>query len=132
MNRKEAIQFSYNILDINKKYAIISISEVDYKSPEFNNHSNIVSVLKVHFDDVEKNDKNCITNSDALKIANFVKSQVANIDTLIVHCLAGRSRSAGCAAAISKWYFNDDTFYFKRYNPNMSVYRLVLNALIKI
>lgn len=129
MNRKDAINFSFNISD-NKKYAIVSISEVDDSFPEFKNSSNIVSVLKVHFDDVDKNDRNCITENDALKIADFVKNVAPNIDILIVHCLAGRSRSAGCAAAISKWYFNDDSFYFKRYNPNMTVYRLVLNSLM--
>ena len=80
---------------------------------------------------MDKNAKNCITEDEAFKIANFVKIVVSDIDTLIVHCLAGRSRSAGCTAAISKWYFNDDTYYFKRYNPNMTVYRLVLNALMK-
>jgi predicted protein tyrosine phosphatase len=43
----------------------------------------------------------------AREIAKFV-IQYQDIDTLIVHCDAGISRSAGIAAAISKWYFGSE------------------------
>lgn len=133
MNRKNAIKLSYKIPNDSKKYAIISISELSDPSPHFNHSSNLISVLKLNFDDVDKNENGnyCMTEKDAKKIAEFIRYFAPKIDCLVVHCLAGRSRSAACAAAISKWYFEDDSLYFQQYNPNMLVYRLTLNALME-
>lgn len=49
---------------------------------------------------------------------------------VIVHCSAGKSRSAGMAAAIMKCLNDDDTPIFndRRYTPNMRVYRMMLDA----
>ena len=46
----------------------------------------------------------------------------------VVHCTAGRSRSAAVAAALSKVLLGTDSSIFnnKRFNPNMRVYRMVL------
>lgn len=49
---------------------------------------------------------------------------------VIVHCSAGKSRSAGMAAAIMKCLNDDDTLIFndRRYMPNMRVYRMMIDA----
>jgi hypothetical protein len=51
------------------------------------------------------------------------------IDLLMVHCLAGISRSAAVAAAIAKVKYNDDSLYFTRYKPNISVYSILSELL---
>ena len=45
---------------------------------------------------------------------------------VVLHCDAGMSRSPGLAAALSKVLVGDDTEFFKRYRPNMRVYRTLL------
>lgn len=133
MSRRKAIDFSYKIPNQEKKYAIISISEVSDTYPNFHYSQNLVDVLKLSFDDVDKNENGCYRMSfmDAMKIVDFLKKNEDKVDVLIVHCLAGRSRSTGVAAAIAKWKFHDDSVYFKEYTPNMHVYRTLLNALVE-
>lgn len=64
------------------------------------------------------------------KIIGFVEKNKDKIDTLICACEAGISRSAGCAAAISKFYFDDDKiFYSSGYIPNNLIYRTILYKL---
>ena len=55
-----------------------------------------------------------------------------DLDLIIVQCEAGQSRSAGVAAALMKYVWNDDTAIFnnKKYTPNMLCYRTVLNELM--
>lgn len=45
---------------------------------------------------------------------------------MVLHCDAGMSRSPGVAAALSKVLVGDDSQFFKRYRPNMRVYRTLL------
>jgi hypothetical protein len=49
---------------------------------------------------------------------------------VVVHCTAGKSRSAAVAAALMKSIEGDDSPIFNdpRYRPNMRVYRMVLEA----
>lgn len=47
---------------------------------------------------------------------------------LIIHCDAGMCRSPAVAAAVAKALDGDDTEYFRRYRPNMRVYRMMLEA----
>lgn len=47
---------------------------------------------------------------------------------IIVHCDMGWSRSPAVAAALSKIMTNDDMIFFKRYDPNMRVYRTLINT----
>jgi predicted protein tyrosine phosphatase len=53
----------------------------------------------------------------------------AEFENFIVHCDAGHSRSPAVAAAISKAFGEDDSMYFKRYRPNMRVYRNLLDVI---
>ena len=68
---------------------------------------------------------------DAEKIKQFVEAHKE--DSIIVHCDAGVSRSAGIAAALMKFYNGDDTPIFDnpRYCPNMLCYRTMLNTMME-
>ena len=130
MSRTTARRFSFS--SHKGKTAVISISDCDKNFPNLNNNTRngIAYQCKLHFDDVESGEENCITDADAEKIVTFVNRISDKADLLIVHCEAGVSRSAGVAAAIMKFIYDDDTPVFDSpiYYPNMTCYRKVLNA----
>lgn len=131
MNRRDAVRYSFHPQQ--EKTAVISIGTPNeqyhtgvYTSP----YNGISSVLRLWFDDVESG-KDCIRKEDAEKIKRFVEAHKE--DSIIVHCDAGVSRSAGIAAALMKYYNGDDTPIFDnpRYCPNMLCYRTMLNTLME-
>lgn len=132
LNRKEAKKFSYEPHDF--KTAIISITDTDKADVVFekNETNGIRAVLKLKFDDVERDSKDlrCITKDDAEKIVKFINKNKNKVDKIIVHCEAGVSRSAGVGAAIMKAINGDDWVVFNNPTmcPNMKCYRTVLNA----
>ena len=134
LNRKEAKKFSCESHDF--KTAIISITDTDKADVIFekNEVNGIRAVLRLKFDDVERDYKNehCITKEDAESIVKFVNKNKNKVDKFIVHCEAGVSRSAGVGAAIMKALNGDDWDVFKNplKCPNMKCYRTVLNAFI--
>ena len=81
--------------------------------------------------DVDKTyiDNIAIDKTNAHKIVKFAKMYWDKVNTIIVHCGTGVSRSAACAAAIAKYFTGYDDFIFDnfKYRPNMMVYRTVLN-----
>lgn len=117
-----------------KKAVLISITNTD------SNFAYIVpnkyeKILRLNFDDIKQAEPGYFEISDeqASKIASLAKwanEQEEEIQ-IVVNCDAGISRSSGTAAAIAKFFLNDDMYYFKSvlYNPNMLVYRKVLQKL---
>lgn len=138
MNRNSAISYSHK--PHSESSVIISISNFDEPTfPPFGTNPNngVKKTLCLFFDDVEVTEKDVryhpISEDDARKIVNFVKRWKNQVDTIIVHCAAGQSRSAGVMAAISKWMTGSDMWVFDHtyYKPNMSCYRMVLNEFYK-
>lgn len=132
MNWKEAQDLTYNDFSLNR--FIISIKSVGMEDVEFNwdNHS-ILGVLYEEFNDWDDGKSDCISPKQAKEIAKYVKEYWDKVDQFVVHCEGGVSRSAGCAAAILKYFTGDDSQIFNdnNYCPNMLVYRLVLEALME-
>lgn len=137
MSRKVASEYAHGkaFFD-NHNYipsVIISITDIWENHPSLpkTTTNKIRDILSLKFEDTELEREDGITDNDAKQIAQFVDKYFGNIDMIIVHCEAGVSRSAGCAAAIMKFYRGDDTPIFDNghYVPNMLVYRKVLNAL---
>jgi predicted protein tyrosine phosphatase len=117
-----------------KSWAAISIST---RPEEFAVLSDVnrVDLLQLSFWDIanpESSDisdlrrKNCFKAEQAKKILEFLKLNESKIETLLVHCEAGVSRSPAVAAAISKILWNEDEMYFKKYLPNGFVYKMIL------
>lgn len=149
MDFMSAFQYVYNHAgyEKGKHFAVLSIQEYPFElmGVEYKVGGNCLAALNVHFSDItnqmeeqiRKEKKNwgneikLIEDSDANEIKQFVESLFSlNIDTLIIHCHAGVSRSSAVAAAITKYYTNDDSIYFNsdRFAPNMTVYYKVLKA----
>lgn len=134
MSRPEAERYFHKPHE--EKSVAISITNVgDANANIYRNSNNrLFDVCRVQFDDVERGGKNCITKKEAETIADFVdKYKDTSIDTLVVHCEAGQSRSAGVAAAIMKKLYDNDMPIFgnPKFTPNQTCYRETLNALFE-
>lgn len=65
--------------------------------------------------------------AQARSILQFVKQHRDAIERIVVHCDAGLSRSPAVAAAIAVCLDQSDEEFFRRYRPNMLVYRTLLD-----
>lgn len=88
-------------------------------------------VLKLWFDDVcgpeSYNDMDCLefSEDDAKQIVEFVKSFPTTVDTIIVHCAAGISRSAAVGVVLSQVFENSELFKLHSISPNPLVMKLL-------
>ena len=116
-------------------HIIISISTPHEKAPSISTNSKTKAILRIQFYDAcneipnnqVENQAFIFNESHADKILTFVRENQC-VDTVIVHCDAGMSRSPGVAAALTKLYDGDDTNFFKKYFPNSRVYHTILNT----
>lgn len=127
-------------------HAVISITDPDNRKPaQFTISDFTKDVLYIKCYDVDKGSANyfwyperykkgAFTKEQAVEILDFMEEVKDDIDTLVVHCDAGISRSSGVAAALSLIYTGTDKGIFmdKRYTPNMFMYRTILNIHNKI
>ena len=89
-------------------------------------------VLRLCFDDAEDSRfwQNLMTEEQADAICAFVLRYAREIDTLIIHCAAGASRSPAVAAGILGGLRQDESQVWQNpaYHPNPRVYRMVREA----
>ena len=114
---------------------LISIASKEQPDAEVscNEDNNLKDILFLHFNDTDSLDVDSghIVDEDAEQIKEFVnKYKDTDIDTLIVNCGAGQSRSAGVAAAILMYLTGSDRQIYddKKYTPNRLCYSTVLKA----
>ena len=129
-SRKEISSF-FETETVDKPTIVISISNSDGEKPRVlrRNLENVIEKLYLFFDDVDTTDTYLqeFQKDDAKNILDFVKRNLNLCDNIFIHCCAGISRSTGVAAALSKVLNGNDEYYFKRYCPNMLVYRTILD-----
>ena len=140
MNRRDAVKFTYSHIPMSNDklknhYFIISISNQFDEHPHFAHDDDCKGICYLNFDDVEKGEKYCMTESDLDYLMYFLTKAFKlhpYVENMIVHCEAGQSRSAGMAAALLKFYNGDDWEIFNnpKYTPNMTIYRMVLERLM--
>jgi len=114
-----------------EKSVVISITSKNGKPANIYTTDNLSEILFLNFDDISRTDLNLseehftLFNRDfARKILDFVEKHTDKL--IICQCEAGISRSAGVAAALSKIYNEDDSFFYKNYRPNSLVYSEIL------
>jgi predicted protein tyrosine phosphatase len=117
-------------LDRPEPHAVISIREPGSDQPAIPRNEHCRGILRLSFHDVDReaDGKLLFTAADAREILAFVTRVRPEIETLVVHCEAGISRSAGVAAALAKVYDGSDGFFFEHYIPNRLVYSTLLRA----
>lgn len=112
--------------------AIVSITDLVTLPNRFQKAGWIKNVMWLHFEDVEEEEDavNCLSDEQALKIKNFITKVGASVERIIIHCDAGVSRSAGIAAAVLRYFGQDENLIWgdPQYNPNRTCYRKMLKA----
>lgn len=106
-------------------YAIISIQDthtggfgITFTPSQF-----CQDVLTLYFDDIVREVEGAVLFSDEMagQIISFIKKN-RKVDTLLVHCYAGQSRSRAVGAFAVKMLGGDNSKYFSQGDPNMYVY----------
>jgi predicted protein tyrosine phosphatase len=92
-----------------ERYAVLSFIDVGCEPPRLERHEGFVERLVIHADDCTPDDASfagrtlCpLSQAQARQVARFVRANADRIDTLLVHCHAGLSRSPGAATAIAE------------------------------
>ena len=130
-SRQRAKRESYRI---SEPTLIISITDPILGPNVFARNSNIIGLCRLQFDDVTEENARAedvlMSDSDALKIKDYVLRYKDRVACIIVHCEVGVSRSAGVMAAIQKYLIGDDSAIFAEdaFSPNMYCYRKMLDA----
>lgn len=116
---------------LGKDFILISITspEEDHVKIPQNDHNR--GVLRLKFHDIESpiGGYSHFTSSQAASIRAFIESDHST-DTIVCQCEAGISRSAGVAAALTKYYGMNEKMIFNngRWMPNLLVYKKCIEA----
>ena len=106
-------------------YAVISIqdSHTNGFGVTFSENKYCKGVLTLQFDDIIREVEGAVLFSEdmAVQIIKFIK-KYEFVDTLLIHCYAGQSRSRAVGAFAVKMLGGDNSIYFAQYNLNMYVY----------
>lgn len=91
-----------------------------------------LDALFLEFDDLDgpyPSEKITLFNKGhAAMILGFFEKWKDTVDTFVINCEAGISRSAGIGAALCKICGYDDSRFFKQFCPNRLVYRTILEG----
>lgn len=92
-----------------ERYAVLSFVDVGVEPPHMQRREGLVERLVISCDDCTPGDPpfngrrlRPLSEAQAKQVARFVHANAGRIDTLVVHCHAGISRSPGAALAIAE------------------------------
>ena len=89
-------------------------------------------MLTLYFDDIIKEVEGAVLFSDeqADQIIDFILAH-RDVETLLIHCYAGRSRSRAVGAFAVRMLGGDNSRYFQTGSPNQYVYDCLESAWIR-
>ena len=127
LSRNKAKRLSFHLTE---PTIIISITDVDKPPVLFQRSANLLNVLRLSFNDVDKDGDFPMQPSMAREVIRFVSRYLDKVKRIVVHCEAGISRSAGVCAALMVILEGTDSAVFEnpKYHPNPCCYSRVLNA----
>ena len=115
-------------------YAVISIQDTHTGGfgITFSESNFCKGVLTLYFDDIVKEISGAVLFDDEMaeRVIDFITSH-KQVDTLLVHCYAGQSRSRAVGAFAVKMLGGDNSRYFKGAIPNQYVYDVLESAWIR-
>ena len=94
-----------------------------------------LSHLILVVDDIDKpvEGLNLFNKEDAAYIVDTIANLKESVNMVVCKCDAGRSRSAGAAAALDRFFNNDDRFTANpKYNPNVHILNVLYKELLKL
>ena len=116
-------------------FAIISIQDAQSNGFgfEFTESKFCKGVLTLEFDDVYKKVRGTVPfNKDmANQIIDFLDEYDGKVDTLIIHCYAGQSRSRAVGAFAKHFIGDDNTKLIENGSINMFVYDMLMKEYNK-
>jgi predicted protein tyrosine phosphatase len=117
-------------------YVLISISDPDKLRPKPKKTHLCRAVMFLRFHDAEPSagfelpaNIRLMTARQARQVWDFVLRWKGEVRAIVVHCEAGMSRSPAVAAAICKGLGEDDSRFWREYQPNQFVYDLLLRTM---
>ena len=120
---------------VRQPYVLISICDPRKRSPRLPKSGLCGGILRLRFHDATPvagfelpDEIKLMTVRQAKSIWRLIQQHKDEVDTVVVHCEAGMSRSPAVAAAICRGLGGDDAGFFREFLPNLYVYRLVLEA----
>lgn len=120
---------------VRSSYIVISIRDPDKRKVRVPKQPGLRGVRHLAFHDAEPAGNRALpenitlmTDDQARQVWEFVKKWEKQVGTIVIHCEQGMSRSPAVAAALCKRFGGDESRFFKEYQPNLYVYRLVLEA----
>jgi predicted protein tyrosine phosphatase len=116
-------------------YALISIRDPDRRRVKIPRSPLLKATLELAFHDAEPSagfllpeNIRLMSEEDAAEIWRFVRELPVEVETLVVHCEQGMSRSPAVAAGLSLGLGTDPDFFRKNYQPNAYVLNLVAQS----
>jgi predicted protein tyrosine phosphatase len=117
-----------------KPHAFVSIRSPEDRKANLPINEHTLGALFLEFSDadVPKEGVTLFTSELAKEVLDFaIDMRRKNVEELYFNCNMGRSRSPAVAAAIALTVFDDaeaEKEFFRRYTPNMLVYRSICSA----
>ncbi len=109
----------------NDTYAVISIQDTHTGGfgVQFSRNNFCKDVLTLYFDDIVKEVPGAVMfdKDMAEDIIDFIQRN-EDVETLLIHCYGGQSRSMAVGAVASKLLGKSDRRFFTEANPNKVVY----------
>lgn len=115
----------YNLENDDRSYCAIIASSYDVRVDKL---TKLKSKLILSFNDVvDCSNVTSFNKSIAKEIHTYINNLQSDIDVLYVCCDSGESRSSAIAAAITRFYDEDDLYIWSnpQYHPNPLVYKLL-------
>lgn len=124
-------------------HIVISVHDPDLQKVNLPNNPNRIAELYLafhdfdtqHLNNTDKKKYKLFTPDDAKSILTMVKLTLPYINTILINCEAGISRSSAIAASLSIVLGIPDTCYFDLkgpYLPNRLVYQTMLDTALEM
>jgi len=124
-----------------ERYAVISVIDVGAPTNALPRRTGFIRRLVIHADDVLPEDREVerceqfrpLERRQAISIARFAIDVRSKADVLLIHCVAGMSRSPGVAVAIAEAFAIENLEISSQDAiPNRHVRKLVAEALAEL
>jgi predicted protein tyrosine phosphatase len=122
-------------LRLRSAYALVSIRDPDRPKVKVGKSTMMKAVLALAFHDAEPSpgfllpgNIRLMSFEDAKAIWTFVLGLPSEVETVVVHCEQGMSRSPAVAAGLCQGMGGDPAKFFQEYQPNAYVLELVTQA----